>query len=264
MPSPVRRVAIVEHGRRDAVADALAHLERLAAERGIELVPDDGDAGGVDLAIALGGDGTMLRALHRFLDTDVPVLGVNYGRVGFLASIPAAELADGLERALRGDYRVVDLGTLAVSLDGTPQTAINDVVATSSQPGRMIMLGWGVGHEDLGLQACDGMICSTASGSTAYNLSNGGPVMMWGLDAMAISFVAPHSLFARPLVAPPGLGLDVTNRTTDVPVTVLVDGRVVGELAPGASLAVDVGRQRSRLALLPEVTFFTRYRDVFL
>ena len=87
---------------------------------------------------------------------------------------------------------------------------------------------------------------------------------MWGLDAMAITFVAPHSLHARPLVVPPGLGLSVTNQTPDVPVTVVVDGHRVGELTSGESFAVDVGAEKGRLALLPEVTFFTRLRDVFL
>jgi NAD+ kinase len=128
----------------------------------------------------------------------------------------------------------------------------------------MVELGASLGGESLGVTACDGMICSTPSGSTAYNLSNGGPVIMRGLDAMAITYVAPHSLHTRPLVVPPGLGMVVTNRTPHVPVTVLVDGQRVGELEPGASLAVDVGAAKALLALLPGVTFFSRYRDVFL
>ena len=128
----------------------------------------------------------------------------------------------------------------------------------------MVELGSALGGESLGPTACDGMICCTPSGSTAYNLSNGGPVIMRGLAAMAITFVAPHSLHARPLVVPSGLGLTVTNDTPDVPVTVLVDGHRVGELAPGQQLAVDVGVDKALLALLPEVTFFSRYRDVFL
>jgi hypothetical protein len=107
------------------------------------------------------------------------------------------------------------------------------VVVASSTIGRMIELGWAIGGEDLGVQPCDGLICSTPSGSTAYNLSNGGPVLVWGLDAMAITFVAPHSLHARPLVVPRGLELAVVNRTEDVSATVLVDGHRVDELGPG-------------------------------
>jgi NAD+ kinase len=107
------------------------------------------------------------------------------------------------------------------------------------------------------------MICCTPSGSTAYNLSNGGPVMMWGLEAMAMTFVAPHSLHARPLVVPRGLDLTVVNRSAEHAVTVLVDGRAVGELGRDESLSVGLGDQTCRLALRPEVTFFGRYHEVF-
>jgi NAD+ kinase len=127
----------------------------------------------------------------------------------------------------------------------------------------MVELGWEVGGYELGSQPCDGLICCTPSGSTAYNLSNGGPVMMWGLDAMAITFVAPHSLHARPLVVPRGNDLAVTNRSAAQDVTVLVDGNSVGELEPGARLSVSLGEETAALAVLPEVSFFTRYHAVF-
>ena len=273
----VRRASVVTHGRPEAVGEALARLEDCARRLDVDLVlseeerakhPDSGlgadGAPTLDLAIALGGDGTMLRALHRFLGSRVPVIGVNFGRIGFLTSISAESLERGLERVFAGEFRVIELGTLAVRVAGEVHTAVNDVVATSSVPGKMIELGWAVGGDSLGAQACDAMICCTASGSTAYNLSNGGPVMMWGLDAMAVSFVAPHSLHARPLVVPPGLGLEVENRTASVSVTVLVDGREVGELGTEGSLAVDVGPEKSLLAVLPDVNFFSRLRDVFL
>jgi NAD+ kinase len=127
----------------------------------------------------------------------------------------------------------------------------------------MVELGWQVAGEDLGDQPCDGMICATPSGSTAYNLSNGGPVLMWGLEAMAMTFVAPHSLRARALVVPRGLDLRIANRSPELPVTVLVDGIAVGELERDEQLAVVVGPESCRLALLPEVTFFTRYHEIF-
>lgn len=258
----VRRAALVTHGRSSVIDGALERLEAVATAAGVELVEnEDRDP---DLAVALGGDGTMLRALHQFLGRPVPVIGVNFGRIGFLTSIPSASLESGLARAFSGDYRVVELATIAAVVEGQAHDAVNDVVVTSSVPGRMVELEARLGHEGLGVTACDGLICCTPSGSTAYNLSNGGPVLMRGLDAMAITYVAPHSLHARPLVVEPGLGLEVVNRTPDVPVTVLVDGRRVGELAPEQSLTVDVGREKANLALLPEVTFFSRYREVFL
>jgi len=265
--SAVRRAAVVTHGRPETIGDAVARLHRCAEQHGVELAPLEPGLEtdpSCDVAVALGGDGTMLRALHRFLGTSVPVIGVNFGRIGFLTSIDGSELEAGLARAFAGDYKVVELATIQAELGGEPHAAVNDVVATSSVPGRMVELSTAIGPERLGVTACDGMICCTPSGSTAYNLSNGGPVIMRGLDAMAITFVAPHSLHARPLVVPPGLGLSARNETAGVPVTVLVDGRRVGELGPNESLAIEVGGEKARLALLPEVTFFSRYRETFL
>jgi NAD+ kinase len=205
----------------------------------------------------------MLRALRATLGTGTPVFGINFGRVGFLTTVDGAELEPALNRALAGEIRVVDLCTLAAGFDGETHPAVNDVVVTSSRPGRMVELGWTVAGEELGDQPCDGIICCTPSGSTAYNLSNGGPVMMWGLEAMAMTFVAPHSLRARALVVPRGLDLRITNRSKELPVTVLVDGGAVGELERGGEIAVALGPENCRLAVLPEVTFFTRYHDVF-
>jgi NAD+ kinase len=191
------------------------------------------------------------------------VFGINFGRVGFLTTADGAELDSALARALAGDFRVVELCTLEAGFDGVTHAAVNDVVVTSSQPGRMVELGWQVAGEDLGNQPCDGMICCTPSGSTAYNLSNGGPVLMWGLEAMAMTFVAPHSLRARALVVPRGLDLRIANRSQELAVTVLVDGHAVGELGRDGEIAVELGPDGCRLAVLPEVTFFTRYHDVF-
>jgi len=258
MPS-VRRASIVSHGRPEKVAEAFGRVERLAAETGVELT--DGDA--ADLAVVLGGDGTMLRALKRFLGMGVPVLGVNFGRVGFLAGVPQEDLDGGLRRAFAGDFVTFELPTLEAQLGGERHPAVNDVVAASASLGRMVELSWAIAGEDLGSVPCDGLICSTPSGSTAYNLSNGGPVLVWGLDAMAITFVAPHSLHARPLVVPRSRDLEVANLTRGVNVAVLADGHQIGELAQGDSVTVRLADPRTLLAALPESTFFRRYRDTF-
>ena len=271
----VKRVAVVTHGRPETSGDVLARLRALAEERGIELLladdelekhgfgSEDGDSSQADLAVVLGGDGTMLRALKRFVGTGVPVIGVNLGRVGFLASVGRDEVEEGLGRVFSGEYEAVELPALEAEGGSGRWTAVNDVVVTSSTIGRMIELAWAIGGEDLGELPCDGLICSTPSGSTAYNLSNGGPVLVWGLDAMAINFVAPHSLHARPMVVPRGLDLAVENRTDAVSATVLADGHPVHELAPGEQVGARLSEQRSLLATLPESTFFSRYRRVF-
>jgi len=248
-------------GRPDVIAEARRRVEEQAVAAGVELAaPEDQ---GLDLLVVLGGDGTMLRALRATLGTGTPVLGINFGRVGFLTTVDGDSLDAALTRALAGDFREVDLCTVEARLDGETHPAVNDVVVTSSRPGRMVDLGWEVAGEDLGEQPCDGMICCTPSGSTAYNLSNGGPVLMWGLEAMAITFVAPHSLRARALVVPRGLDLRITNRSKELPLTVLVDGHAVGELERGGEITAAVGPDQCRLAVLPEVTFFTRYHEVF-
>jgi len=256
---PVKSAAIVTHGRVD-VDEAVTRVRAVAERVDVQLVDDPREA---DIVVALGGDGTMLRTLAQLLGSSVPVIGVNFGRVGFLASIRPDDLERNLERVFAGEYIVVELSTLEVRLNGDRHVAVNDVVATSSTLGRMVELAWAVGGEDLGTVPCDGMICSTPTGSTAYNLSNGGPVLVRGLDAMAVTFIAPHSLHARPLVVPRGLEVNARNATLDVSVSLLVDGRLVSEVPPDGEVAVYISDERSLLATLPETTFFNRYRETF-
>ena len=276
LSEPIRRAGIITHGKPSTIGPALARLEKVAREAGVELLmPGDEvakhgfgtaeeDLTGADVTVVLGGDGTMLRALQRSLDADVPVIGVNFGRVGFLASIQQNELESGLSRVFAGDYRVVELPTLDVEVEGRRASAINDVVVLSAVRGRMVELGWSVGREELGVQPCDGMICATPTGSTAYNLSNGGPVLVRGLDALVVTFIAPHSLHARPLVVPRGLELVIRNQTEDVGVAVIVDGHSLAEISGPSAIVVRLGEQRSLLATLPEATFFQRYRATFV
>ncbi len=278
MPSAKRvtRAAVVTHGKAATIGPALARLQALAAGAGVQLVvppeeatkhgmpADEADAGPVDIAVVLGGDGTMLRALTRYLGTGVPVIGVNFGRVGFLSSIQQEDLETGIRRVLEGEYDVVELATLEVEYADSRFVAVNDAVVTSATLGRMVELEWAIGGEDLGVQPCDGVICATPSGSTAYNLSNGGPVLVWGIDAMAITFVAPHSLHARPLVVPRGRDLVICNRTPDVAAVVLVDGHRTGEIQPvDGTVVIRLGPERSLLATLPDATFVRRYRKSF-
>ncbi len=259
---PVSTAAVIAHGRVD-VNEAVRRVRAVAGQAGVAVLDEDADPRDADLAVALGGDGTILRTLARLLGSDVPVIGVNFGRVGFLAAIEPDALERDLRRVFAAEYVVLELPTLEVQLDGETYAAVNDVVATSETLGRMVELAWAVGGEDLGTIPCDGMICATPSGSTAYNLSNGGPVLVRGLDAMAVTFIAPHSLHARPLVVPRGLDVTLVNRTADVEVAVLVDGRRVAEVPAGGRVEIRLGTQRSLLATLPETTFFGRYRETF-
>jgi NAD+ kinase len=270
----VTRAAVVTHGKAGQIGAGIARLQAVAQEHGVELVlsPDEAEKHGVagsddpataDLAVVLGGDGTVLRALARFLGTGVPVIGVHFGRVGFLSSMGRRELESGLARVFTGEYEVVELPTLELEHPDGRTVAVNDVVVTSAALGRMIELELAVGGEELGRQPCDGIICSTPSGSTAYNLSNGGPVLMWGLEAIALTFVAAHSLNARPLVVPPNSDIIVWNRSADVDAGVLVDGHRVSTLRKAERAVVRIAAERSLLATLPEATFMRRYRQSF-
>ena len=271
----VERAAVITHGKPEAIGPALTRLVNVASTCGVELVfpRDEAAKHGLDtvetnvdeanLAVVLGGDGTMLRALQRFLGMDVPVIGVNFGSVGFLTAIKPDALERDLPRVFGGDYVVLDLPTLDAEVGEARGSAINDVVITSSLLGRMVNLDWTVGGENLGVQPCDGLICATPTGSTGYNLSNGGPVMVWGLDALVLTFIAPHSLNVRPLAAPRSHAVEVRNTTPDVAVTIIVDGHALARAGPGASVHVQLGARRGLLATLPEATFFTRYRETF-
>jgi NAD+ kinase len=279
LPEPlrgeVRRVALFTHGVAETIGDGLERTQRVAERCGVALLlaeeerlkhrlgADGDDLGEIDLALVLGGDGTMLRTLARFLDSGVPVLGVNYGRVGFLTSVRREALEEDLARAFAGELDVVSLPTLEVEAGGEQRVAINDVVATSAALGRIVELDWQMGAEDLGCQACDGMVFAAPAGSTAYNLSNGGPVLVWGVDAMAVTFLAPHALRVRPLVAPRGRPITIRNTTSDVSVAVLADGHRFTELEMGDALTVALGERFSRLAVLRGTTFFRRYHEVF-
>jgi NAD+ kinase len=273
-PRQISRAAVVTHGTPGQIGAGFARLQAVAQEHAVELIlpRDEADKQGVeasgdettaDIAVVLGGDGTVLRALTRFLGTGIPVVGVNFGRVGFLSSMGRRDLEAGLARIFGGEYEIVELPTLELEHPDATARAVNDVVVTSGSLGRMIELELAVGGEELGRQACDGIICSTPSGSTAYNLSNGGPVLMWGLEAIALTYVAAHSLHARPLVVPPGKDVIVWNRSADVAAGVLVDGHQVATLEKAERAVVRLGEKRSLLATLPEATFVRRYRQSF-
>jgi NAD+ kinase len=260
MPSrKVQRAAVVTHGRPERIGDALTRLRAVAERCQVELVEDDAP----QVAIVLGGDGTTLRALHRYLGSETACLGVNFGRVGFLTSVDGAELESGIERVFAGEYDVEQLPTLTGTDGAAPVTAINDVVLTSGVLGRMVILEWCVDGASMGEIGCDGAILATPTGSTAYNLSAGGPVLAWGTDAFVLSFASPHSLHARSMVLGRGHRVDVFNRSDDVPLQIVRDGHAMGEVLPGGRFTVRLGDDRARLARLSGSSFFSRYRETF-
>ena len=212
--------------------------------------------------VALGGDGTILRALRAYAHTRVPVFAVNFGQVGFLATVEPAAMLQGFEGALAGTLDTLTLPAIAVDgpLDG--MLALNDVALHRTLGGRVAELSYGIGGEEVGSVRCDGLVIATPAGSTGYNLANGGPVMAWGVTGLAVSFIAPHSLSARALVIAPDDELTVHNGSRGE-LMVSVDGRPVGELAPRETLRVRFLDGVATLAQMEGSSFYRRLREKF-
>ncbi len=232
----------------------------LAPGPGVEL--DAEPSRDVALCVVLGGDGTILRGLRHYAGTGVPVFAVNFGEVGFLATVEPDEATRGFAAALRGDIEVLTLPALGLDLPGGRHTAVNDVSLHRKVGERVASLSYGVGGEEVGFVRCDGLVVATPAGSTGYNLANGGPVLAWGVEGYVVSFIAPHSLTARALVVAPGDVLQVCNRG-DGEVDLSVDGRPVGALSPGEVITTTFVRQAALLAQAPGSSFYLRLREKF-
>ncbi len=268
------------HRRPDDIAVALATLAERAAAAGavLRLDPDETLKNGlqpgpgfelnaeikldVELCMVLGGDGTILKALQRYAGTNVPVFAINYGQIGFLATVEPSDLEDGIRRALDGDFELLKLPAIMVELSGAQHTAINDVAIHRKVGERVAELSYSLDGEEAGSVRCDGLVVSTPAGSTGYNLANGGPVMAWGVAGFVVSFIAPHSMTARALVVAPGDRLTIRNRSQE-PLDVAVDGRPVGEIAAGATVGASFADQMATLAQLPGSSFYRRLRERF-
>ena len=214
-----------------------------------------------DLCLVLGGDGTILRALRRYAGTPVPVFAVNFGRIGFLAAVDRDQLEPGLERAFAGDFEVVPLPGLEI--DGVESPALNDITFSRLPQGAMAELAYRLGGEEIGHVRCDGLVAATPAGSTGYNLANAGPVLAWGVEGYAVSFIAPHTLTARALVAAPRDVLHVRNGGQREAVEIAFDGHRERELGVGEEVEVGFRDGIAQLAQLPGQNFYNRMREKF-
>jgi NAD+ kinase len=232
----------------------------LQAQEGLELDADVRTD--VDLCIVLGGDGTILRALRHYAGTGVPIFAVNFGQIGFLATIDPDEGGFGFERAFSGDFEVLQLP--AIRVEGRDDgTAINDISLHRQPDGRVAQLAYAVGDDEIGRVRCDGLVVATPAGSTGYNLANGGPVLAWGVEGYVVSFIAPHSLTARALVVAPGDVLSLRNVGREDPVDVHIDGLPTCDLAAGDAIEVRFVLGQGRLAQIPGTNFYHRLREKF-
>ncbi len=197
------------------------------------------DMPGSDLLICLGGDGTVLRAARTVAPNPVPILGVNMGRLGFLAEVRPDELVERLPDVLAGRYRVEERAMLKASVPawGITYDALNDVVVGRQTVSRPIYVDVRVDGSQLAIHRCDAMIVATATGSTAYSLSAGGPILHPESRDIVLTPVAPHIAASRPLVLPPDSVIELTV-SADKDATVSIDGQVDTQLNSGDTVSV--------------------------
>jgi len=276
----VREITVFTHRQ---PADTTATLERFAAQAalaGVTLRLDEEETrkhglktgpgievnaqvkDEVELCVVLGGDGTILRALQRYAGTEVPVFAINFGEIGFLATIEPQDIDDGMRRALSGDFELLRLPAIVLDAPAGKQTAINDVAIHRKVGERVAELAYALEGEVVGSVRCDGLVVATPAGSTGYNLANGGPVMAWGVEGFVVSFIAPHSMTARALVVAPGDRLTIHNRSRE-PLDVAVDGRPVCEIPAGETIDARFVDEVGTIAQLPGSSFYRRLREKF-
>lgn len=252
------------------VDDLLGEAAEADVRAAIRVLGDETAIDGIELAIVLGGDGTILRAAEIVRGTDIPIIGVNLGHVGFLAEAEREELAEVVRRAIAVEYQVEERMTIdVVVLDHDDREiyrdwALNEATVEKSTPGKMVEVVIEVGGRPLSSFGCDGVVMATPTGSTAYAFSAGGPVVWPNIDALLMVPLSAHALFARPLVVAPTSVLAVELRETTASAGVLwCDGRRSTPIGPGARVEVTRSATPVRLARLSRGQFTDRLVDKF-
>ncbi|WP_314648125.1 NAD kinase [uncultured Microbacterium sp.] len=282
-----RNILVVAHAGRDAtvaaarrVVDALrgagarpvlAQVDRAelsavdASFADVDVLGDTVDPATLELAIVLGGDGTILRAAELVRDTGAPVLGINMGHVGFLAEIDPDDMDDAVRRVIERDYDVEERLALSVRVKDAQGVvvyetwALNEATVEKASRERMIEVVIEIDGRPLSSFGCDGMVISTPTGSTAYNFSAGGPVIWPSVEAIAVVPLSAHALFAKPLVVSPdaAVAIEMLERT-DGSGILWCDGRRSHELPPGARVVARRSSRPVRLARLHPTAFTNR------
>jgi NAD+ kinase len=278
----MKRAGVVLHaGKPEAATTARALVETLTA-RGVEVVALEADAKRIDLPAVIavgtlpedldlvfvfGGDGTLLRAAEAVGRSGVPLLGVNFGHLGFLSELERSELDEGLKQLLDNGFSVEDRLVLEAEVDhGDRQEklrAVNDIIVAKVATGRAIRLAVSIAGEPLVAWAADGTIVATATGSTAYSFSAGGPVVSPRIDCIVVTPVSPHGLFDRSVIVPPDEEVLLHLMGEDDPASLSADGLPAITLSPGARVRVRAAEDRIRLAKLEPRPFWRLVREKF-
>jgi NAD+ kinase len=272
------RLGVIGHQGYDELPEILRTLFRLAPALGIEAFLEQGlhdvagkgarleEPAGLDGLVTLGGDGTLLRGA-RFLDgRDIPILGVNLGRLGFLTSCQSEDFEAALRNLASGDYVAqprMALSAKVIDQAGQPRKqwrALNDFVLHKGGFARVVRLNVFVDDESIGTYAADGIVISTPTGSTAYSLSAGGPVVVPTLESIVLTPISPHTLAIRSLVIPADAEVTVEANESPTELLVTVDGQVGTSFVKGEKLKIRKADSPVRIVRFPGATFFERMR----
>ena len=266
MNARFERIVIVGRESDPQVADALAILRPHLTKAGVSLL-DESDAGDADLVVAVGGDGTMLFASRLARETETPILGINRGRLGFLADVTPDEMLDSIDNVLDGNFTTDSRLLLKACLrnDAGEETvgyALNDVVLQRRETGRMVDFETRVDDIYVNTHSGDGLIVATPTGSTAYALSCGGPIIEPGLDAVVVVPVCPHTLTDRPIVMPAIQAIEVrVLKRDDTRAEITVDGFSLGAILPSDKLTISAANKRITLVHPPGYDFYSILRS---
>jgi NAD+ kinase len=254
------RIALVVHEERPQAGVVAKRLREGCRLRGIEIVEEADD---IDAVVAVGGDGTVLWAGRIALRAGAALLGVNVGRKGFLADVEPGQLDEALDVLASGGWQESSRMTIQASMNGSPPIeGINDVVVEKTEGHSIISIEVDVDGERFIDYHADGLVFATPSGSTAYNLSAGGPLVAPEVEALIISPVAAHSLFSKSLLLRPDAKLRCT-LVAERPAAVSVDGRSLGTAGTGDVITIERGARPVRFIEVSGTSFPTRIKEKF-
>jgi NAD+ kinase len=269
--SPFRSIALLGKLGDTRVREAIHGLADFLRLRGLQVVLESelqaGAEDRVQLAVVVGGDGTLLHAARRMAPHGVPLFGVNLGRLGFLADVPLSRMVPDIGRILDGDYVTQERMMLAVEVRGgetlrASHLAFNDAVVSKGAIERLIEVRVRVDGEFVTTVRADGVIVATPTGSTAYALSAGGPILHPTLEALILVPICPHTLSQRPIALPAGSVIELGPTELEAgEAHVALDGRVVADLAVGDTVQVRRANRTVRLIRVPNHSDFEALRS---
>jgi NAD+ kinase len=269
----MKTIALSVSSDRDNAVECAGEVLRTATHAGVEVafvddVPGLSSTNGAtvehaEMIITIGGDGTLLRGVRLAVALDIPILGINTGRLGFLTEIETTgDIVQQVQRVLRGEFTIEERVALQASVNGVgAHFALNDVVVRRGAQARMAPFGLSLDGERIAHIPSDGIVVATPTGSTAYFLSAGGPIIAPTVDAFGVASLLPHTLFARPLIVPTSSTIEITCDSEIVHANLETDGTFVSDLSSGDLVTVVRAPRSVKFARTGDHAFFARLEE---